>query len=570
MNKDKQAPLETLVASAQRLTSTDIKTKKRRSGAAAAGNWQEDAWDMYDLVGEQRFLATNLAGQLAKAHLFVGKVTPGGDSPERLDPEATTADGALAEALLESFGSSDAGRSQILNRLAVNLFIPGEGWLVGIPPEDDEEISGDDLRGNSSGRDGMMLTQRIGDAPRRGGDGEALEPDALLRSNVDIEDLEWRMLSVSEVSFNSTSGEVELTLDEGVKVEYDPDDLYLIRVWRPHPRKWWEADSPTRSSLPVLKELVGLTMHVSAQIDSRLAGAGLLALPQSVQKALAQQAGIDPDKAGDQFTESLIEAMLTPISDRASASAIVPLVVTVPDDAVDKIKHITFTQPLDTAAQSLRDEAIRRLALGQDAPPELLLGTGNMNHWGGWLVQSETVETHIAPVLALIADALTTQFLWPALIDNGVDPEVAQEYVIWFDVDHLISRPNLGADALTLHERGVISDEVLRRAHGYDDTDAPTQTEQADEDPALSLVLDMIRTAPSLAQSPGIPALVAQLREVLSGEETVTPALESEEGAPAADGGEGGPEGDSSSDRPAGGLPDTSGDPAELPGPEAG
>src|SRR5699024_12144898 len=102
-----------------------------------------------------------------------------------------------------------------------------------------------------------------------------------------------------------------------------------------------------------------------------------------------------PETTGDMFTEGLIEAMLTPIGDRASASAIVPLVVTVPDESVDKIKHISFSQPLDGTAQGLRDEAIRRLALGQDAPPELLLGTGNMNHWGGWPVQSETVETQI-------------------------------------------------------------------------------------------------------------------------------------------------------------------------------
>src|SRR5699024_10799802 len=239
--------------------------------------------------------------------------------------------------------------------------------------------------------------------------------------------------------------------------EYDPDDLYLIRVWRPHPRKWWEADSPTRSSLPVLKELVGLTMHVSAQGDSRLAGAGILAPPQSVQRALATQAGLDPETTGDMFTEGLIEAMLTPIGDRASASAIVPLVVTVPDESVDKIKHISYSQPLDGTAQGLRDEAIRRLALGQDAPPELLLGTGNMNHWGGWLVQSETVETHIEPVLALICDAITSQYIWPALMDQGMSEEEAQEFVVWYDVDHLIARPNRGSDAQQLHERGAIS-----------------------------------------------------------------------------------------------------------------
>src|SRR5690606_1197590 len=197
MNK-KQTPLSTLVASAKRLSETDVKTKKKRTGGSGTSSWQEDAWDMFDLVGEQRFLATNLAGQLAKAHLYVGRVTPGADAPERVNEETATPASRLAEALLDSFGSSDAGRSQILNRLAVNLFIPGEGWIVGIPPASDDELSGDDLTAPSGG---LMLTQRIGEAA---GVADAEEEHSAL-DDVDVEDLEWRMLSVSEVSVNSTT-----------------------------------------------------------------------------------------------------------------------------------------------------------------------------------------------------------------------------------------------------------------------------------------------------------------------------------------------------------------------------
>lgn len=552
MNADKkQAPLSTLTASAKKLSKIDIKTKKSRTGTSTT-SWQDDAWDMYDLVGEQRFLATNIAGQLAKARLYVGRYTAEGEEPTRLEK----GEGTAARALLEALGGSEAGRSQILKRLAINLLIAGEGWLAGIPPQDEDEITGDDLTApdTSPGRTpaGLMLTQRIA------GDDDDTTP----LDEIEIADLEWRMLSVSEVSINSSTEKVELSLDEGEKGEYDPDDLYLIRVWQPHPRHWWEADSPTRSSLPVLKELVGLTMHVSAQIDSRLAGAGILALPQSVQRALATQAGVDPETAGDQFSDGLIEAMLTPISDRASASAVVPLVVTMPDDAVDKIKHISFSTPLDEASNAMRDEAIRRLALGQDAPPELLLGTSGMNHWGGWLVQQETVSTHIEPILALICDAITTQYLWPALIDGGMEESAAQEHVIWYDVDHLIVRPNLGADALSLHEKGVLSDDALRRTNGFDDNDAPATDETTDEDPALSMVLDMVRTSPSLASTPGITALVEEIRGVLaaaaSGGETP--------GAPSADEtAEEAPENGEDSERPAGAVPDTAGDEATLP-----
>src|SRR5699024_3375465 len=163
-------------------------------------------------------------------------------------------------------------------------------------------------------------------------------------------------------------------------------------------------------------------------------GAGMLLVPQSAQRALKSAAGYDETDETDLLTESLMEAMMTPISDRSSASAVVPLVVTVPDEAVDKFQHISFASPLDDEARELRDEAIRRLALGQDAPPELLLGTGGMNHWGAWLVREDVVTTHLEPTLALISDALTTQYLWP-VIDQTMDmDEVEREsYVIWYD-----------------------------------------------------------------------------------------------------------------------------------------
>jgi len=273
-------------------------------------------------------------------------------------------------------------------------------------------------------------------------------------------------------------------------------------------------------------------MHISAQVDSRLAGAGVFVIPQSASDAMRRGKGLSEvaveEDDSDPFTDALIEGMLTPISDRSNASALVPLVVTAPDDSTDKFHHYAFSQPLDTEARPLREEAIRRLALGQDAPPELLLGMGGMNHWGAWLVKEDVVTTHIEPPLALICDALTVQFLHPTLIAQGMSPEEAGEYVIWYDVSHLIVRPNRGSDAMSLHERGAISDEALRTATGFDESDAPAEMQAMD--PAVTYALDMLKTAPSLAQTPGLPALIEQIRAALRGAEVeVTPQIIEEE-----------------------------------------
>lgn len=477
-------PMNSLVASAQRITKS---TLKDRRGFGKPEAWQDDAWDMYDLVGEQRFLATTLAGRLAQAKFYVGKVQ---DDPME-PPEPLDEDEHLAAKAFSYFGDSASARAQMVARLGINLFVAGDGWLVGIPR--------------------WMLPGS--DTP---------PPEDPSDPHLSLDDLEWRMLSVSEVM--KRNEEVVLILGEGAdeQVIASPDDLFLIRVWRPHPRRWWQADSPTRSSLGVLRELVGLTMHISAQVDSRLAGAGILVVPASAKRAIAVASGLDPDSDDDPFTEALMEAMMTAIQDRSNASALVPLVVTVPDEATGLFQHITFATPLDTEARNLRDEAIRRLALGQDAPPELLLGVGGMNHWGAWLVREDVVTTHIEPPLSLICDAITTQFLWPVLIEAGMDEDEAKDYVVWYDVSHMVQRPNRLQDANMLHDKGVVGDETLREAAGFGEQDAPERLSEP-----VRIAVEMAKNNPALIDN--MPEIVKAFEAILNPAKAAEQVAEAEE-----------------------------------------
>lgn len=548
-----------LTASAQRLTGARV----QRGGAPKPKEWQNDAFDMLDLVGELHYLATTLAGRMSQARFYVGKLAEDpSEDPAPVDDESLTS-------ILGAVGSSRVALQQLVNRLGVNLLVAGEGWLVGIPKRllppsllvgtlDSPEVQQPSTPPSAPPVGPWPM---LGPAPLtpvdRGAPVAQADPSepALLDS---IDDLDWRMLSISEVKHVS-AGQVVLLLGEGDadQVKASPDELLMIRVWRPHARYWWLADSPVNSSLPVLRELVGLTMHISAQVDSRLAGAGLLIVPQSASRALKVAAGLDEDSEEDPLIEAMLEAMIKPISDRASASAIVPLLLVVPDDVVDKFNHITFAKPLDAEARALRDEAIRRLALGLDAPPELLLGTAGMNHWGAWLVRDDVVGTHLEPPLATIADALTTQYLWPVLAQQGMAKAEYQQYVVWYDVSDLKVRPNRSSDAFALHERGAIDDEALRAATGFDDTDAPPEGLPL----AVETALDLVRKDPSLMADPGLPQLVAQIQSVIEGNipPVAVPTADdgSDQQAPAA------PAGLSSPDQ----MPQTSEEDAE---PEAG
>jgi hypothetical protein len=376
----------------------------------------------------------------------------------------------------------------MLQRLATNLFVAGEGWLVGVPRHVIDEVS-----------------------PSSAPAITAPSPDPSLS------DLVWRVLAVTEVSSVGSDGRtvrLNLGTDGSAPVEVSTDEVYMVRVWRPHPARYWEADSPTRACLPILRELIGLTRHISAQIDSRLAGAGILVVPSSASAALASDAA-DSNAYGapDPFVAALMDSMLRPIENRDDASAVVPLVVTVPDEAADKLSHLTFSSALDSGARDLRDEAIRRLALAQDAPPELLLGSGAMNHWGAWLTREDTVTTHIEPVLALICDALTSQYLRPVLLSAGLNEDEVRTLSVGYDVSALVARPNRSEEALNLHRAGAVSDEALREASGFDDSDAKPLDERA-----LMQALAMVTKRPDLMGTIGIGPLTEEILKAYKGD----------------------------------------------------
>lgn len=496
-------PLRSIRAAASRIVG-------QRIVRAAAQDWQAEAWDLYDAVGELRFSANALAAAMSRARLHVATVGPDDEEPSPIDVEV---DPVPAE-VFARFGGGPLDRAELVRRLAVQLFIPGDCYIVGLPP------------------DGGTSPTLVDGLPPEG-----RTPDG----DLDLAALNWYTLSVDEVAHRQ--GKVELSVGGDDRQVWDLDDVVLIRVWRPHPRRFWEADSPVRANLPVIRELVGLTQHVSATVDSRLAGAGLLLVSDAIAVASGQSALADDggDGTADDFVGSLIESMLTPIRDRDNASAVVPLVATVPDDTLDKVRHITFSTPFEDGAVQLREEAIRRLALGLDMPPEVLLGMGGTNHWSAWQIEESTVKTHLEPVLALICDALTSDLLWPALDAAGVtDPE---RYVVWFDTTPLTLRPNRTAEAQALHAAGAITAQALRRESGFDDGDAPQQPDRAVE---IALKMAQDQPGPILDNPALLPVLVTAIRQVI--DERVA----AEQGEPADDDADVVPSGMD--------LPDTQGD----------
>jgi hypothetical protein len=166
--------------------------------------------------------------------------------------------------------------------------------------------------------------------------------------------------------------------------------------------------------------------------------------------------------------------MLTPIEEPGNAAAVVPIVAMVPTDSLGKNDHVKFWTELDANAVAMREAAIKRLALGLDVPPEVLLGVADANHWNAWLAEESAVKAQIEPELEVIVSALTTAYLRPALA--GLVPDV-EDFFVLADTSAIRLRPNRSEQAIELYDRGELSGAALLRETGFDPSDAPSPKE---------------------------------------------------------------------------------------------
>lgn len=321
--------------------------------------------------------------------------------------------GPAFDALQSLFGNPLA-QAEMLRQLGVHLSVAGEGYLIG----------------ESKGSD----------------------PD------------KWQVVSNLRVS---QTGEDQWTVNN------EPLSNPLVcRIWRPHPVDSKQATSSSRPVIPILAELEGLTKGVAADIDSRLIGAGLLLMPNEVQfpsmPITTEGEGVSEVRTGaDGVQDMLIQAASIAISDQESQTAKVPLVMMMPGERIGDVRHLTFWSDFDAETANLRREAIRRLALGLDMPPEALEGTGDMNHWNAWQLEEAAIKVHTEPLLQLITSALTTGYLWPYL-EGDMDEEEARQYSIGSDTTELRLRPNRSKESIELYDRGALKLEVMLRENGFD------------------------------------------------------------------------------------------------------
>ena len=444
-----------MVAAAEVLTSRGVRQKVTGESMLP---WQERAWGYYDNVGEFRFGVNWLSNGLSRVNLTAARPPAQvGDEPVALrtdsDTEELTPVEVRSAELVSFIAGGASGQGQLMAQFGDHLSIAGFGWLVAEPDLDNP-------------------------------DADTYESwDVLAQDSIKIEGSKDNpVIKIRTASANS---------QDAWRLAH-PNAL-IVKTWRQHPRRPWEPDAPVRGVLGVLDQIDLLSAHVTASGRSRLAGAGILAVPSEAQFPPPPDA--DPDDLEqdtfDRFVDNLVETMTVPIKDRDSAAGVVPLVIQIPGEYLDKLKHITFSTPFDAQVRDLLSDAIKRLALGMDMPPEVLTGMAGVNHWTAWQVEETAITLHIEPNAEIVCQALTEGYLRPALEAEGYDPAGA---MVWYDTSSLTAPPDRSSNVVQAYDRLQASGSALRSHLGLAEDDKPD-----DQEFRQRVLLDAAKGAPTLA-----------------------------------------------------------------------
>jgi hypothetical protein len=426
-------PIRVLTAAARRL---DLENRKEaRQMRELRQGWQSDAWTYRDTIGELRYAINFLANCTARMRLYVAAypVDLGEtDDPKDLEdvegipPEVQV----MANAAMRELGQGKLAIRNLLGAASTNTSVAGEYYLLG---QQDAETGAES----------------------------------------------WTIRSVDEIIIKDDHYEMrEVPYDPAGDipwVELDPDTSVVSRIWTPHPRFRLLADSPCRAILEECEALLIWRRMVRAAGRSRLAGRGILKVPDELSLKVPLDDDADPE--ADPFMAALAQAMMVPVADEGTSSAVVPIVVRGPAEKLAELQHLDLASSLDAEAQRVREELLGSIATGLDLPKEIITGVADLNHWTAWQVDDNTFRHHVEPHVIMVCDSLTGAFLRPYLEEMDCDPAWVQRLVFWYDPTELVTHPDQTKDALELHDRLCLSDKALRQIAGFDEEDGPTKAE---------------------------------------------------------------------------------------------
>lgn len=432
--RPKGSPARRALTAASQPVLDNRKAFRAVAGQVGAANWQAEAWDCLDMVGELRYYVGWRASSCSRVNLVASEIDAETGRPtggiRDDDP-----DGLRFLEIVKAMAGGPLGQSQLVKRAAECLTVPGEHWVC-------------------------LLDQ--GDKNK----------DGTPRHN-------WYAVTREEVK-NKGGDETDIEIPDGTLHPYNKNRDAMFRVWNPRPRRAKDPDSPVRATLDSLREIIRTTKKIKNASKSRLIGNGVVFLPAEMSLPSARSPLADEDPAlpppevtgvpaADELSNLLFQTAEAAIDDEDSQAALIPLLATVPGEHLQKIFHLKIGNEITEVEIKTRNDAIARLAMGLDVSPERLLGLGtNSNHWSAWQIGDEDVQLHIKPVMEVLCQAIYREVLVATLKAEGIDPD---KYVLWYDASGLTVDPDKTDEATAAKEQGAITHEAYRRYLGLADDD---------------------------------------------------------------------------------------------------
>lgn len=306
--------------------------------------------------------------------------------------------------------------------------------------------------------------------------------------------LKWSTYSQPELDFDKNKQQI-LVLNQAGKHVPAQDGEQLFRVYQPDASNRFLAYSTHKSMLDLLEAFWMYQLVDIAISQSRLAGAGILYVPSDgMSDEGPDPSGRYPEGSMGETATNIVKAMTESLKNRKANEVFVPYLHFGPAEKAEAFRHIMLERTDDPAAFARRMETYReRYAAGIDLPKEIVLGSGDANHWTAWKIDDNTWQYHLYPLADILGQALLDNFAKPFAAQLGYTGDFELEP----DGTAIVSKPDQTEVGLKLSQQDRLTNEGIAEILNIDpsfvkDPENPQPTGMED------LLVDSTRTTPSL------------------------------------------------------------------------
>lgn len=276
----------------------------------------------------------------------------------------------------------------------------------------------------------------------------------------------WKVLAPGEFEIPQRNKPLKIKGKSGKMGEVGPEWRYF-RIWDPCRRDRYAATSPHRAMLDLLESMYVHQLADAAIATSRLAGAGILFLPNDLAPSMPRTESGRPEPGSmEELIENLAQAMVESLRDRTSEDAFVPFMMTGDGEFGAMIRHILMERADDADAFASRmEEYAKRYGRSVPLPMEVVTGMGPANHWTAWKVDENTWSYYLAPLVGMILSALEERFADPLA---GLLGDPGASVTLTADPRDVVAKPDRTDAAIRARQLGILSAEATLRYAGFD------------------------------------------------------------------------------------------------------